>query len=137
MIGQKLAIIILSHLGQSITYNTVREIETAQAEVSEYYSKKGMTLPIQPKNLESSAPIIFWWDNFDRFVDTGTRGESIHNTPGIGFQEETSDTVRRKDSSINRSKRTSLIDEEALPLKRLKIDPKGIRLTSTLNVIES
>ena len=60
----------------------------------------------------------------DRFVDTGTGDGSIHNTPGIAFQEETSDTVRQKDLSINRSKRTSLIDEEALPLKRLKIDPK-------------
>ena len=56
MVGQKLPIIILSNLGQSITYHTVRDIETAQAEVSECYSK------------------IFWWDNFDRFVDTGTGG---------------------------------------------------------------
>ena len=124
MIGQKLPIIILSQLGQSITYHTVWEIETAQSEVSEQYSKSGMVLPIQPKNLESSAPTIFWCDNFDRFVDTGTGGGSIHNTPGIALQQETSDTVRRKDLSINRSKRTSLIDEEALPLKRLKIDPK-------------
>ena len=83
MIGQKLPIILLSHLGQSITYHTVQEIETAQAEVSECYSKSGMALPIQPKNSESSAPTIFWWDNFDRFVDTGSEGGSIHNTPGI------------------------------------------------------
>ena len=62
----------------------MREIETAQAEVSECYSK------------------IFWWDNFDRFVDTGTGGESIHNTPGTASQDETSDTVTRKDLSINR-----------------------------------
>ena len=72
MVGQKLPIIILSHLGQSITYHTVRDIETAQAEVLKYYSKSGMTLLIQPKNPESSAPTIFWWDNFDRFVDAGT-----------------------------------------------------------------
>ena len=60
----------------------------------------------------------------DRFVDTGTGDGSIHNTPGIAFQEETSDTVRQKDLSINRSKRSSLIDEEALPWKRSKIDSK-------------
>ena len=94
MIGQKIPIIILSHLGQSITYHTVQETETAQAEVSEYYSKSGMTLPFQPKNPESSVSTIFWWDKFDHFVDTGTGGGSIHNTPGIAFQEETSDTVR-------------------------------------------
>ena len=94
-----------------------------------------MRLTIHP---ESYAPTIFWWDSFGRFVDTDTGGGSIQNTPGIAFQEETSNTVRRKDLSINRSKRTSLIHEEALPLKRLKIDPKRkIRLTSTLNMIES
>ena len=49
MIGQKLSIITLSHLGQSITYHTMQGIETAQAEVSECYSKSGMTLPIQRK----------------------------------------------------------------------------------------
>ena len=43
MIGQKLPIFILSHLGQSITYHAVWEVETAKAEVSEYYSKSGMT----------------------------------------------------------------------------------------------
>ena len=104
MIGQKLPIIILSHLGQSITYHTLHEIETAQAEVSEYYLKSGMKLLIQPKNPESPTSTIFWWDNFDRFVDTGARVGSIHNTPGIACQDETSDRVKRKDLSINRSK---------------------------------
>ena len=47
-----------------------------------------MTLPIQPKNPESSAPTIFWRDNFDQFVDTGTGGGSTQNTPGITFQEK-------------------------------------------------
>ena len=104
MIGQKLTIFILSLLGQSITYHAVWEVETAKAEVSEYYSKSGMTLTIQPKNPESYAPTIFWWDNFDQFVDTGTGDGSIHNTPRIAFQEEISNTVRQKNLSINRSK---------------------------------
>ena len=83
-----------------------------------------MALPIQPKDSGSSAPTIFWWDNFDRFIDTGTGGGSIHNTPGIAFQEQSADTVRRQESSINRSKRTSLANEQGPPLKRFKIDPK-------------
>ena len=124
MVGQKIPIVILSHLGQCIMYHTVREIETAQAELSEQFSKNDMTLPIQPKDSGSYAPTIFWWDNFDRFIDTGTGGGSIHNTPGIAFQEQSADTLRRQESSINRSKRTSLANEQGPPLKRFKIDPK-------------
>ena len=67
--------------------------------------------------------MIFWWDNFDRFVDNYTGGCSIHNTPGIAFQEETNDTVRRDQTSIARSKRTSLSFSESVP-KKIKIDPK-------------
>ena len=70
------------------------------------------------------APVIFWWDNFDSFVDTGNGAGSIHNTPGIAFQEETVETTRRNDVTIKRSKRTSLMENETIPLKRLKIDPK-------------
>ena len=124
MIGQKLPIVILSHLGQSISYHTVREIETAQAELTEHLAKNGMPLPVKPKDSNACAPVVFWWDNFDSYVDTGTGAGSIHNTPGIAFQEETDETIRRKDISIKRSKRTSLVEEETIPLKRLKIDPK-------------
>ena len=80
MTGQKLPLIILSHLGQSINYHTIREIETAQAEMSETFMKNGMALPIQPKDATSIAPVVFWYDNFDKFVDTGTGAGSIHNT---------------------------------------------------------
>ena len=124
MIGQKLPIIILSHLGQSISYHAVREIETGQAELSEHLAKNGMPLPLQPKYANVCAPVIFWWDNFDSFVDTGNGAGSIHNTPGIAFQEETVETTRRNDVTIKRSKRTSLMENETIPLKRLKIDPK-------------
>ena len=83
-----------------------------------------MALPIQPKHSSSIVPTIFWWDNFDRFVDNLTWAGSIHNTPGIAFQEETNDTIKRNESSIIPSKRTSILYEEALPAKRPKIDPK-------------
>ena len=83
-----------------------------------------MSLPVQPKDSDTCAPVIFWWDNFDRFVDTGTGAGSIHNTPAIAFQEETCDTVKRQDITIKRSKRTSLLDADAVLLKRAKIDPK-------------
>ena len=38
------------------------------------------------ENDDSVAPTIFWWNNFDRFVDASL-GENSHSTPGVAFQE--------------------------------------------------
>lgn len=59
--------------------------------------KNDMVLPIQAQVSESSDPIMFWWDNFEWFVDTSTEGGSIQNTPGIAFQEGLDDRMRWKD----------------------------------------
>ena len=90
----------------------------------EVFSKENMALPILPKDSMSLAPTIFLWDNFDLFVDNLTGAGSIHNTPGIVFQEETGDTIKRNDISIQKSKRTSITHEDAPASKRFKVDPK-------------
>ena len=123
MTGKKLPIVILSHFGQSITYHAVREIETAHAELAEHFTNEGLSLPLQPEFSFSQVPIIFWWDNFDRLVDNLTGGGSIHNTPGIAFQEEVDGSVRRQDVSIVPSKRTVSF-QETQPTKKPKINPK-------------
>ncbi len=46
--GQKLPITILSSLGHSISYDTVTEIETAQAELVEHFQSLCLSLPLQP-----------------------------------------------------------------------------------------
>eukprot|EP00112_Aurelia_sp_Birch-Aquarium-sp1_P017646 Seg411.7 transcript_id=Seg411.7/GoldUCD/mRNA.D3Y31 product="hypothetical protein" protein_id=Seg411.7/GoldUCD/D3Y31 len=46
--GQKLPITILARLGHSISYDTVNEIETAQAELVEHFQSLSLSLPIQP-----------------------------------------------------------------------------------------
>ena len=46
--GQKLPITILARLGHSISYDTVNEIETAQAELVEHFHSSGLSLPKQP-----------------------------------------------------------------------------------------
>ena len=61
---------------------------------------------------------IFWWDNFDRNIETMSGAGSIHNTPGIAFQEVSDGSIRRnEDVSIPKSKRRSIkiIDEPDLP----------------------
>ena len=37
----------------------------------------------------------FWWDNFDRNIETASGAGSSHNKPGIMFQEESVCTVMR------------------------------------------
>ena len=52
---------------------------------------------------------IFWWDNFDRNAETSTGGGSIHNTPAIVFQEQSSNTVWKKhEINIPKSNKQSL-----------------------------
>ena len=126
MTGMKLPIVILSHLGHSINYDYAMEIGTAQAEVSEKFDTQNMNLPIQPNDSCSTIPTIFWFDNYDAFVDNTTGAGSIHNTPGIAFQEETSSSFRRPDISVPMSRKRSLKREEKEePFKKIpKIKPK-------------
>lgn len=72
-------------------YNVSRFVEDKP------FLKNDMVLPIQAQVSESSDPIMFWWDNFEWFVDTSTEGGSIQNTPGIAFQEGLDDRMRWKD----------------------------------------
>ena len=141
MTGMKIPIVILSRLGNSITYDTALEIETAQAELSQQFDSNRFSLPIQPKDPSSTAPTVFWFDNFDSFVDNNTGAGSIHNTPGVAFQEETSATMRRPDASIQKSKKRSLSDLEEAPATKIpkinpKKNPKHILIITNLLVIE-
>lgn len=127
LIGQKLPIVILSRFGQCISYPTVQEIETAQAELAQKFQREGTSLPLQPKSTSDIVPIVFWYDNFDRFVDSPTGAGSIHNTPGIAFQEKTSRTIQRTaDITIPKSRKRSIQAPDEIPKKRPKIDPKKL-----------
>ena len=104
--GQKLPILILSRFGHSIPYSTIQEIETAQAELAQDLRDKQKSLPLQPISSSTMVPTIFWWDNFDRFVDNLSGAGSIHNTPGIAFQVETLTCKRREqDLTVTKSNR--------------------------------
>ena len=70
-------------------------------------------------------PTIFWWDNFDRNIETMSGSGSIHNTPGIAFQETSLQAVARKeDVSIPKSKRRSIQVASQLKEAEKKISPK-------------
>ena len=59
MTGQKRPITILARLGHSISYNTINEIETAQAELVEHLQSMSLYLPLQPVAQGSKVSIYF------------------------------------------------------------------------------
>ena len=75
--------------------------------------------------LSFQVSTIIWWDNFDRNVETSLGIGSIHNTPGIAFQEDSVWAVLRKeDVSIPKTKRRSVKPSAAEIQPSVKISPK-------------
>ena len=123
--GQKLPLQFLSWLGHSMTYDQICEVETAQAELVQHLKSLSLPLPICPIDLESKVLTTFWWDNFDRDIETASGAGSIHNTPGIMFQEESACAVNRNENvSIPTSKRRSVHLEDVSPIQATAINPK-------------
>ena len=84
-----------------------------------------LPLPICPTDEESKVLTTFWWDNFDRNIETASGAGFIHNTPGIMFQEESACTVNRNENvSIPKSKRRSVRLEDVRPIHATAINPK-------------
>ena len=65
IMGLKKPINILAKYGHSRNYNTIQEIETAQAELAQKLVSLQYPLPLMPIDQESKVQTIFWWDNFD------------------------------------------------------------------------
>ena len=69
---------------------------------------------------------IFWCDNFDRNVETAFGAGSIHNTPGIAFQEHSAAAVmRQEDITIFKSKKRSIVVSSDNVDKRVAVNPKA------------
>ena len=94
--GQKKPVQIASHLGHSIDYNLVCEIETAQAEASQLLSTISGTLPVKPRTSNGTVLTFFWVDNFDLNIETQTGHGAINSTHMIAFQEEEAVTVQEE-----------------------------------------
>ena len=76
------------------SYDTVLEMETAQAELSQELSEQKNPLALKPYQPGKHALTYFWWDNFDCKKEN-FKG-SIQTTHRIAFQEksENSTSVR-------------------------------------------
>ena len=69
---------------------------------------------------------VFWWDNFDRNIETTSGAGSIHTTPGIAFQEDSAAVVvRQEEISIPKSKRRSIEISGENVRKRVAVNSKA------------
>ena len=92
--GQKLPIQMLSRLGHSVDYNTVCEIETAQAEIA-LQNAEVNPLNLKPGTENSTVLTVFWADNFNVKIDSDNKMiNSIHT---VAFQESTSGAAEQQD----------------------------------------
>ena len=85
-----------------------------------------INLKIAVKSLFFKVSTIFWWDNFDRNIETVSGAGSVHDTPGVVFQKNSAAAVmRHEDVSIPRSKRRSIQLSTENVDKRVAINPKA------------
>ena len=123
MEGSSKSVKILYKLNNSISYDRVREIETAQAETALKFSGGTFPLPLIPKDEASTVLFRIWWDNFDSMVEN--KEGSIHTTHGVAFTEESSETIERNTDSIQvpRSKNRRSLDAKETELPNMNIVP--------------
>jgi len=120
-------------LGHSISYNQVRLIETAQAELAQQMADRGYCLPLIPSSASDTVQTFFWWDNFDCKKENAAG--SIHTTHGIGFQERDTQSVLRPTPEIQTSRRRTMEGTLAV-LDQRKINPhKNPPGFSTVNTV--
>ena len=108
--GSKLDIEIMHKMNNSCSYDQVRKIETAQAELAIELSEKQFPLPLVPKDEYSSVLLRLWYDNFD--VNKENKEGSIHTCHGVAYTESSPDTEQRNvNIQLPKSSRRSLARE--------------------------
>ena len=80
--GSRKVIEIVNRLGHCASYHTIQEIET---ETTFESAKQNLVTPNGMK-LNPHCGTGVAWDNFDRFVDTVSGKETLHDTVGIAYQ---------------------------------------------------
>ena len=125
MTGLKLPIKVLSHLGHSIDYDLVCEIETAEAEAAQMLYEKGTVNPAEEST--SYPPILtFWWaDNFNQTLESTTGHGVINSTHLVQFSEPKDSATAASGFTLNipRSKGRSLPSSDS-NLPSIIIDKK-------------
>ena len=127
--GLKMPIRILSHLGHSVDYNVVCEIETAEAELA----MRNLSFNEEP--LEETF-LTFWWaDNFNQNIETLSEHDTKNSTNIVEFSEPNCRVLPLAGlTTIPRSKKRSLqAAPERIPDVRIDKKEPGLVSSNTEN----
>ena len=118
--GSRLDIDIMYKMNNCCSYDRVRAIETAQAELAIELSKRQFPLPLIPKDEYSRVLLRLWFDNFD--VNKENKEGSIHTCHGVAYTESSSQTLERtSEIQMPKSSRRSL-GKDVVELPNANID---------------
>ena len=119
--GSRKVIDIVHKLGHCIPYNTVCEIETAQAECALEAAKQSSILKLKPASSAETVFTYYWVDNFDVKVERMGGGGSINTTHLMAFQEDQNHEKNVSTISVPRKKSRKLFYED-INIERKQID---------------
>ena len=90
---------MMNRMGHCVNYHTVEELETEltfEARQRNQYTPFGMTL-------QSDLGTGVEWDNFDRFVETESGKDTLHDTVGKAYQSIPHEDRSRHNEKVNYS----------------------------------
>ena len=106
--GSRQDIDIMHKMNNCCSYDLVRAIETAQAELAIELSSRQFPLPLAPKDDFCYVLLRIWWDNFD--VIKENKEGSLHTCHGVAYTDESDGTIERDTSiQLTKSSRRSLV----------------------------
>ena len=80
--GSRKVVEMINRLGHCVNYHTVQELET---ELTFEATRSNIKTPFG-MNLTNNCGTGIAWDNFDRFVETQSGRDTLHDTVGIAYQ---------------------------------------------------
>ena len=132
--GQKKAVEVLNHLGHSVSYTSVCDIETAQAQKAQLLAIESQSLPLKPATSNDTILTYFWVDNFDLNTETVGGSGAINTTHLVAFQETCDRSIVAKPKvNVPRLKRRSVqpvLQEHQPAVVNPKQEPSLIKATN-------
>ena len=132
--GSRKIMEIMNRLGHSSSYHTIEEIETEMT----FQATKNKRLTPFGMSLAPEFGTGVTWDNFDRFVNTTTGKDTLHDTVGIAYQvvpsvEQCEDVQFESLDQSSEISTTSKKRQRAFEPTGLNIQPyrKKLKLVST------
>lgn len=130
MTGSRKVIEMMNKLGHCASYNTLEEIETELT----FEATSENTVTPNGMSLLSEYGTGVGWDNFDRFVETESGKDTLHDTVGIAYQcvataeADTSNVDFEQIDSPPSDKSSSSSESSSQVKKRRRrtYDPSGI-----------